>query len=274
MRVDGSVVTGLRSMVVDAYTQYNQGGIGVHHLNRGNTQLVSIFTISCDISIMCETGGFCSLTNSNTSFGDFGMYASGSRFITGSGGNLEAFNRVRDGYTIIIDTIEDGLSAIPEFVPNTNAGVKVTDELQQFSSNNSSDVVAEQAKSEYRLVSNIVSSGINNIPSLLAKSATRGYNSGSVWNISFGNQITSSTSATSTELDIIDDRFGKILVSGLGVFIIIQAFTNISVATQIIPVTGQNLPLISSGGSSAWMTCISLGMILSVSSSIKNKNGR
>ena len=47
-----------------------------------------------------------------------------------------------------------------------------------------------------------------------------------------------------------------------------------SVATQIIPVTGQNLPLISSGGSSAWMTCISLGMILSVSSSIKNKNDK
>ena len=70
----------------------------------------------------------------------------------------------------------------------------------------------------------------------------------------------------------IDDRFGKILVSGLGIFIIIQAFTNISVATQIIPVTGQNLPLISSGGSSAWMTCISLGMILSVSSSIKKMN--
>ena len=68
------------------------------------------------------------------------------------------------------------------------------------------------------------------------------------------------------------DKFGKILVSGLGIFIITQAFTNISVATQIIPVTGQNLPLISSGGTSAWMTCISLGMILSVSSSIKNKN--
>ena len=39
-----------------------------------------------------------------------------------------------------------------------------------------------------------------------------------------------------------------------------------------LAVSGQNLPLISSGGSSAWMTCISLGMILSVSSSIKNKN--
>tara|TARA_B100001057_G_scaffold85954_1_gene81841 strand:- start:18264 stop:19412 length:1149 start_codon:yes stop_codon:yes gene_type:complete len=72
----------------------------------------------------------------------------------------------------------------------------------------------------------------------------------------------------------VDDKFGKILVSGLGILIMIQAFTNISVATQIIPVTGQNLPLISSGGSSAWMTCISLGMILSVSSSIKNKNDK
>lgn len=70
------------------------------------------------------------------------------------------------------------------------------------------------------------------------------------------------------------DKFGKLLVSGLGIFIIIQAFINISVATQIIPVTGQNLPLISSGGTSAWMTCISLGMILSVSSSIKNKNDK
>jgi len=72
----------------------------------------------------------------------------------------------------------------------------------------------------------------------------------------------------------VNDKFGKILVSGLGIFIITQAFTNISVATQIIPVTGQNLPLISSGGSSAWMTCISLGMILSVSSSIKTKNDK
>ena len=68
----------------------------------------------------------------------------------------------------------------------------------------------------------------------------------------------------------VDDKFGKILVSGLGILIITQAFTNISVATQIIPVTGQNLPLISSGGTSAWMTYIAFGMILSVSSSINN----
>jgi hypothetical protein len=77
MRVDGNHVSGLRSMVVDAYTQYNQGGIGIHMLNRGNTQLVSVFTIGCDIGFLCETGGFCSITNSNSSFGNVGIKADG-----------------------------------------------------------------------------------------------------------------------------------------------------------------------------------------------------
>ena len=72
----------------------------------------------------------------------------------------------------------------------------------------------------------------------------------------------------------VDNTFGQILVTALGLYIMIQAFTNISVSTQVIPVTGQNLPLVSSGGSAAWITCISLGMILSVSSSIKNKNAK
>ena len=36
------------------------------------------------------------------------------------------------------------------------------------------------------------------------------------------------------------------------------------VAVELLPVTGQTLPLISSGGSSIWMTCISLGIIISV----------
>jgi len=213
LNVDGNIIhpdSPLASMVLDAYTQIAPNGVGCQVVGRGFIQLVSFFTNFSAYSVKVIQGGQAVLLNSNTSFGDFGMYASGSRFITGSGGNLDAFNRVRDNYTIIIDTIEDGLSAIPEFVPSTNGGVKVTDELQQFSNNNSSDIVSEQAKSEYRLVSNIVSSGITDIPSLLAKSATRGYNTGSIWNISFGNQTTGSTSATSTELDIIDDRFDKV----------------------------------------------------------------
>jgi cell division protein FtsW len=59
--------------------------------------------------------------------------------------------------------------------------------------------------------------------------------------------------------------FGKLMVVGLGIPIIFQAFINIGVTLQVLPVTGQNLPMISSGGTSAWMTCIAMGIILSVS---------
>jgi hypothetical protein len=68
----------LKSMVVDAYTQYNQNGIGVSITNNGYAQLVSIFTINCKIAIFCSDGGQCDLTNSNSSFGIFGLFADGT----------------------------------------------------------------------------------------------------------------------------------------------------------------------------------------------------
>jgi cell division protein FtsW len=58
--------------------------------------------------------------------------------------------------------------------------------------------------------------------------------------------------------------FGKLLVVGLGFPMIFQALINMGVAVELLPVTGQTLPLISSGGSSIWMTCVSLGIIISV----------
>ena len=61
-----------------------------------------------------------------------------------------------------------------------------------------------------------------------------------------------------------NSTFGKLLVVGLGFPIVFQALTNMAVAVELFPVTGQTLPLISSGGSSIWMTCIALGIILSV----------
>jgi len=61
--------------------------------------------------------------------------------------------------------------------------------------------------------------------------------------------------------------FGTLLVLALGVPIIFQALINMAVATNLFPVTGQTLPLISSGGTSIWMTCVALGVILSVSAS-------
>jgi hypothetical protein len=108
MRVDGDLASGLRSMVVDAYTQYNQGGIGIHMLNRGYTQLVSVFTICCDIAFLCESGGFCSITNSNTSFGTQGLVADGvsDSLYSGLSNGIDQI-----GSSIVID----GLSQRPNY---------------------------------------------------------------------------------------------------------------------------------------------------------------
>ncbi|MBU3821071.1 FtsW/RodA/SpoVE family cell cycle protein [Flavobacteriaceae bacterium XHP0103] len=62
-----------------------------------------------------------------------------------------------------------------------------------------------------------------------------------------------------------DTVFGKLLVLGVGLPIIFQALINMAVAVELFPVTGQTLPLVSSGGTSIWMTCLAIGIILSVS---------
>ena len=59
--------------------------------------------------------------------------------------------------------------------------------------------------------------------------------------------------------------FGKLLVLGVGLPIVFQAMINMAVAVELFPVTGQTLPLISSGGTSSWMTCLAIGIILSAS---------
>ncbi len=59
--------------------------------------------------------------------------------------------------------------------------------------------------------------------------------------------------------------FGTLLVLGVGIPIIFQAFINMAVAVGLFPVTGQPLPLISAGGTSIWMTCFAVGIVLSVS---------
>ena len=67
----------LKSMVCDSFTQYNENGIGVSLTNNAYAQLVSIFTINTDIGIYADTGAQCDLTNSNSSFGNFGLVAVG-----------------------------------------------------------------------------------------------------------------------------------------------------------------------------------------------------
>lgn len=76
---------GLSSMVLDAFTQYNEiandgltaGGKGIVIKNGGYAQLVSIFEICCNIGVLVQSGGTCSITNSNTDFGNYGLWADG-----------------------------------------------------------------------------------------------------------------------------------------------------------------------------------------------------
>jgi len=78
MKIDGDHVLGeTKSMVTDSYTQFNKNGIGVSITNEGYAQLVSLFTICTDIAIYCGSGGGCDLTNSNSSFGNYGLIADG-----------------------------------------------------------------------------------------------------------------------------------------------------------------------------------------------------
>jgi len=76
--IDGDNCIGqLKSMVVDSYTQFNQNGIGAEIKNDGYAQLVSMFTICTDKAIECKNGGGCDLTNSNSSFGNYGLISDG-----------------------------------------------------------------------------------------------------------------------------------------------------------------------------------------------------
>ena len=95
----------LRSMVCDSFTQYNEAGIGVSVTNKAYAQLVSIFTINSHIGIFAGNGGQCDLTNSNSSFGDFGLFADGTSLaeftgVTTGGATAESdvfkFANVRD----------------------------------------------------------------------------------------------------------------------------------------------------------------------------------
>lgn len=65
--------------------------------------------------------------------------------------------------------------------------------------------------------------------------------------------------------------FPSYLVMGLALMIVVQAMMNMAVAVGAFPVTGQPLPLVSRGGTSLFITCTYIGMILSVSHTARRK---
>ncbi len=121
IRIDGNQARSLKAMNVDAFTQYNEGGVGVAVTNDGFAQLVSLFTICCDEAVTCDKGGQADIANSNCSFGTYGLVSRGV-------GNLEYSGIVTATGTVDTKTVAvGGLSTtaynISNFVYDNNLGV-------------------------------------------------------------------------------------------------------------------------------------------------------
>ncbi|HMM10519.1 MAG TPA: FtsW/RodA/SpoVE family cell cycle protein [Bacteroidales bacterium] len=69
----------------------------------------------------------------------------------------------------------------------------------------------------------------------------------------------------------IPQTFGAFLTIGVAFSLVLQAMINMAVNVEVVPVTGQPLPLVSMGGTSIWFTSLSIGIILSVSKEVEKK---
>ena len=121
MKIDGSKNIGpFKSMVTDSYTQYNSNGIGVSLSNEGYAQIVSMFTINTDVAIVANSGGQCDITNSNSSFGNFGLVADGvgPRKYTG----IVTTSQVADKDTFVLDLSTPTVN-IQNFVYDIRSGL-------------------------------------------------------------------------------------------------------------------------------------------------------
>ena len=147
LRIDGSKVSGLRSMVLDAFTQFNAGGTGVHLLNRGYSQLVSLFTVSTTTSVLAETGGQCSLTNSNSSFGERGLVARGGSPSLYNGGlhanYIQNDDVIRVNSVITQDSADYTLNIGDYKKPNYNDAIKFDSDNFYYTIVNVSDEITQ-----------------------------------------------------------------------------------------------------------------------------------
>jgi hypothetical protein len=171
------------------------------------------------------------------------MYASGSRKIDAiTGGNEDARRRVRASYSAIVDVLnkglEDGLPSVTTV--NTAEGIKVTPFTQSFSNNLATQTEVNKVSEDFRIVSEIVASGPNNYPTLLAKSSDRGYDINNPYNISGGTQLTSSISASANDLLQISSSYVDLLgifADGTGSFIFKSNNEDVIKVNNLEPVT-------------------------------------
>jgi len=105
MKIDGNHALGpFKSFVTDSYTQYNQNGVGCSITNEGYAQIVSMFTINNAEGVFCGSGGQCDITNSNSSFGNYGLVADGVGPLQFNGSITAVSSENTDTFTIDLST--------------------------------------------------------------------------------------------------------------------------------------------------------------------------
>jgi hypothetical protein len=146
LKVNGQHVLGpTKSMVLDSYTQFNPNGVGASMTNEGYAQLVSLFTICPNIAVYCASGGACDLTNSNASFGNFGLVADGISPLKYAGVSTAVAEENSDQFTLNLstptlgivtatyDNVSGLLTAFTDAPHNFNVGTGVTIKNLEFS---------------------------------------------------------------------------------------------------------------------------------------------
>ena len=68
------------------------------------------------------------------------------------------------------------------------------------------------------------------------------------------------------------DRFGGLLAVGITTMIAVQTFLNVAVVTNFVPNTGISLPFFSYGGTALMIQLFEMGVLLSVSRQIRDRN--
>jgi hypothetical protein len=125
LKIDGSKAIGpLKSMVLDSYTQYNQGGIGCSITNEGYAQLVSLFTICNETAVYCGSGAACDLTNSNSSFGNYALVADGRGPLKYTG--IVTASAAADADTFVLDLNVPTLNVTNALYDNTTGLTTIT----------------------------------------------------------------------------------------------------------------------------------------------------
>ena len=112
VRIDGNQARLLKAMNVDAFTQYNQGGVGVAVTNGGFAQLVSLFTICCNEGVTCDKGGQADIANSNCSFGTYGLVSRGVGPLQYTGVVTSSAAAAQDNVVLNISSTEYNISGV------------------------------------------------------------------------------------------------------------------------------------------------------------------